>query len=129
VKRPGGQSQFSAQLRAQVASSPPMQALLGWVADHPAGDLSVEALAKRTHLSPRHFARVFREEVGVTPAAYVAEARLEHARRALEESQQGMKTIASRAGFGSSESLRRAFHARLGITPGEYRERFQRRAS
>jgi transcriptional regulator GlxA family with amidase domain len=126
VKRPGGQSQFSSQLRAQMAASPQLQALLGWVAEHPSGDLSVEALAKRMHLSPRHFARVFREEIGITPAAYVLDARLEHARRALEESRHGLKTIAMHAGFGSDESLRRAFHARLGITPGDYRDRFQR---
>ncbi len=128
LKRPGGQSQFSMHLRAQLTEAAPLQTLLRYIADHPADDLSVEALAERVHLSPRHFARVFREEVGATPAAYVLDARLEHARRALEESQQGLKTIAARTGFGSEESIRRAFHARLGVTPGDYRERFQRAA-
>lgn len=93
----------------------------------PCGDLSVRALAKRARLSPRQFARVFREQVGTTPAAYVLDARLDEARRALVESNDGVKAIAKRAGFGSFESLRRAFLARLGVTPNEYRERFSTR--
>jgi transcriptional regulator GlxA family with amidase domain len=128
LKRPGGQSQFSMHLRAQLTEPAPLQDLLSFIADHPASDLSVEALAERVHLSPRHFARVFREMVGATPAAYVLDARLEHARRALEDSREGLKTIAARAGFGSEESIRRAFHSRLGVTPGDYRQRFQRAA-
>lgn len=127
VKRPGGQAQFSVQLKGQVSSSPAIQKLLGWIAENLDQDLEVEKLARKAGQSPRHFARVFAREVGKAPASYVLEARLERARRELEDSPQGIKVVAARAGFGSEESLRRVFLRRLGVTPGEYRKRFQRR--
>ncbi len=86
LKRPGGQSQFSSQLEAQLADRAPLRELQGWIAGHPTADLSVEALAKRVALSPRHFARVFARDLGVTPARYVERVRVEVARRRLEES-------------------------------------------
>ena len=84
VQRPGGQSQFSAQLGAQVAARDPLRDLQAWIAEHPDEDHSVERLAARVAMSPRHFARVFRDEVGSTPAAYVESVRVEVARRLLE---------------------------------------------
>jgi transcriptional regulator GlxA family with amidase domain len=128
VRRPGGQAQFSAQLAAQHALRPGLRDLQTWIAERPAEDLSVGALASRASMSPRHFARAFREEIGMTPAAYVECARVEHARRLLETTDLGFTEIARESGFGSSETLRRAFARRLGVAPSDYRQRFQNSA-
>jgi transcriptional regulator GlxA family with amidase domain len=123
--RPGGQSQFSAHLAAQGAERAPIRDTVAWIADHPAADLSVETLARRAGMSPRNFARVFRAEVGATPARHVARVRLDAARRWLEESDAPAKVVAARCGFGSVESLRRALRDALRVTPGDYRARFR----
>lgn len=124
LKRPGGQSQFSAQLSAQIAEREPLRDLQAWIADHLDRDLSVPALAERACMSPRNFARAFRQEVGVTPAVYVEAARIEAARVALDGSREPIESIARRCGFGTVETMRRAFHRRLGVGPSSYRERF-----
>jgi transcriptional regulator GlxA family with amidase domain len=124
LKRPGGQSQFSTQLSAQIAEREPLRDLQAWIADHLDADLSVAALAERAHMSPRNFARAFRGEVGVTPAAYVEAARVEAARVALDGTREPIESIARRCGFGTVETMRRAFHRRLGVGPSSYRERF-----
>jgi transcriptional regulator GlxA family with amidase domain len=124
LRRPGGQSQFSAQLAVQAADREPLRELQAWIADHLNQDLSVEALADRVAMSPRNFARVFSREVGVTPARFVEQARVEAARRRLEESAHGVDAIASQCGFGTAESMRRAFLRRLHVPPSAYRHRF-----
>ncbi|MBI1815088.1 MAG: GlxA family transcriptional regulator [Deltaproteobacteria bacterium] len=124
LRRPGGQSQFSAQLAVQAADREPLRELQAWIADHLNRDLSVEALADRVAMSPRNFARVFTREVGVTPARFVEQARVEAARRRLEESAHGVDAIASQCGFGTAESMRRAFLRRLRVAPSAYRHRF-----
>jgi transcriptional regulator GlxA family with amidase domain len=88
--------------------------------------LSVENLAARAAMSPRNFARVFVREVGVTPAHFVEQLRIEAARRLLETSRRSHDEVAAASGFGSSELMRRAFHRSLGISPGAYRDRFKR---
>jgi transcriptional regulator GlxA family with amidase domain len=125
VRRPGGQSQFSTQLRAQSAERAPIRDLQTWIVEHPADDLSVTALAERVAMSPRHFARVFSRETGVTPAVYAERARVDMARRLLEETGLGLDAVAEGAGFGSVETLRRAFHRSLGVAPSDYRSRFR----
>jgi transcriptional regulator GlxA family with amidase domain len=125
VRRPGGQSQFSVQLSAQPAQRPGLRDLQQWVADHPTEDLSVAALAQHAAMSPRHFARAFRDEIGMTPATYVESTRVEHARRLLETSDLGFAEVARASGFGSIETMRRAFARRLGVAPSDYRHRFQ----
>jgi len=125
LKRPGGQSQFSAQLAAQAAEREPLRDLQAWIAEHPGGDCSVAALARRVAMSPRNFARVFGREVGATPARFVETTRVESARRRLEESADGVEAVATRAGFGSAESMRRAFLRTLGVPPSAYRGRFR----
>lgn len=125
LKRPGGQSQFSAQLAAQAAEREPIRELQAWIADHPAADCAVAALARRIAMSPRNFARVFTREVGMTPARFVETARVEAARRRLEESADGVDAVATRSGFGTAESMRRAFLRSLGIPPSAYRGRFR----
>src|SRR5262249_19526249 len=129
LRRPGGQSQFSAQLAAQAAEREPLRDLQGWIADHLEEDLSVPALAARAAMSPRNFARVFHREIGVTPARYVEALRVEAARRRLEESTNGVDAVASRAGFGSAETMRRAFARRLRVAPSAYRSRFEASAA
>jgi transcriptional regulator GlxA family with amidase domain len=129
VQRPGGQSQFSAQLRAQRASTTSIADLQAWLADHLAEDLGVEALAARVGMSPRTFARVFRRETGTTPAAFVEELRVEAARRLLETTDLTVAAVAGRVGVKHAETLHRAFHRRLGTTPDRYRQHFSRRAS
>ncbi|MGW6569590.1 GlxA family transcriptional regulator [Streptomyces sp. NPDC054975] len=124
LRRPGNQAQFSAQLAAQTAHRSPLRDLQHWITEHPAGDLSVEALAERARLSPRHFARAFRAETGTTPGRYVDRVRLEHARRLLEETADGVQEVARAAGYGTPEAMRRAFVKTLGTAPAEYRRRF-----
>jgi transcriptional regulator GlxA family with amidase domain len=127
VRRPGGQSQFSAQLAAQTAEREPLRELQAWIADNPGADLSVPALAERACMSERNFARAFRREVGMTPAAYVEAARLERARMALEAGDTSVDRVAREAGFGTVETMRRAFQRRLGVSPADYRSRFRPR--
>jgi transcriptional regulator GlxA family with amidase domain len=125
VKRPGGQSQFSAQLAAQTAEREPLRELQEWIAGNLDADLSVPALARRAHMSERNFARAFARELGMTPAAYVETARVEAARIVLESSASpGLEAVARQNGFGTVETMRRAFHRRLGVGPAQYRARF-----
>ena len=125
LKRPGGQSQFSIQLAMQQSESPVMQELQKWVLDNLSTDLTVEVLAKRASMSPRNFARVFKAEFRVTPAAFVESARLEAARRSLEESDHSIETVSIACGFKSPDRMRRAFLRHVGVSPQDYRKRFQ----
>jgi transcriptional regulator GlxA family with amidase domain len=117
VRRPGGQSQFSAQLRAQFAERGPIRELQSWILEHTGDDLRVESLARRAGMSPRNFARVFRREVGLTPACFVEEVRVEVARRLLETTRLDVSSVAQASGFGSDRTLRQAFVRRVGATP------------
>jgi len=126
LKRPGGQSQFSVALMAQSADRQPIRDLQGWIGEHPgAADLSVAALARRAAMSGRNFARVFTREVGMTPARFVERARVEAARRRLEESSVGFEVVATESGFSSTEIMRRAFLRTVRVNPAEYRRRFR----
>jgi len=129
LKRPGGQSQFSAPLQAQAAAADgnvPNQfaPLHGWIAAHVADDLRVERLAEQAGMSPRTFARVYAAKMGTTPARTVEKIRIEAVRRALEDTEMPIKQIAAVCGFGPEERLRRAFARQVGTTPAEYRRRF-----
>ncbi len=124
LRRPGNQTQFSEQLAAQLAQREPIREVQRWVADNPGHDLSVEALARRANLSARQFARAFTAEVGVPPGKYVGRVRLETARRLLEDTGDGVEEIARRCGYGTPESMRRAFLRGVGVGPAEYRRRF-----
>ena len=125
LRRPGSQSQFSAQLCAQVAERQPLRDVQQWIAEHPAADLSVETLAERASLSPRQFARAFAAETGLPPGRYVDLARLEAARRHLEDTAAGVEQAARACGYGTPEAMRRAFVRALGVSPAEYRRRFR----
>ena len=124
AQRPGGQSQFSAQLAVRRAEREPLRELLAFVAEHPEADLSVPALARRATMSVRTFARVFRQEVGTTPAAFVQRSRVESARRLLETTHRSVDDIARACGFGTVETMHRAFQRTVQTTPGQYRRLF-----
>jgi transcriptional regulator GlxA family with amidase domain len=124
LKRPGGQSQFSAHLAAQIASEGRIQAVQHWILDHLSLDLSLAALAERAAMSLRNFTRVFQNETGITVADFVEMARVDAARRLLEDSDTPLQRVASRCGFNSVDTMRRAFLRRIGTAPSEYRDRF-----
>jgi transcriptional regulator GlxA family with amidase domain len=124
LRRPGNQSQFSATLAAQQAEREPLREIQRAVLEDIAGDHRVEAMATRAHMSPRHFARAFRAETGVTPARHVERVRVEAARRQLEDTSEPIAAIAASCGFGTAETMRRVFLRTLHVGPAEYRRRF-----
>jgi transcriptional regulator GlxA family with amidase domain len=125
LRRPGSQSQFSATLASQQPDRDSLREVQRLVVEDVAGTHTVDAMAARAHMSPRHFARAFRCETGVTPARYVERVRLEAARRRLEESAEPLASVASACGFGTGETMRRSFLRTLGVGPAEYRRRFR----
>jgi transcriptional regulator GlxA family with amidase domain len=124
LRRSGGQSQYSAPLRLSSAQAPAVRDLVTFAVEHPAADLSVQALAQRLGLSPRQLSRVFRRETGHSPAEVVEKIRVETAQRAITVSRAGLEAVAAQAGFGSAEIMRRVFLRLLGTTPSDYRARF-----
>ncbi|RSS56306.1 helix-turn-helix domain-containing protein [Streptomyces sp. WAC07061] len=128
LKRQGGQSQFSVPLSRPAAGRRDIDDLRLYIADHLDADLSAPALAARMCLSERHFARVFTQETGTSPAAYVEAARIEVARRVLETTDSPLDQVAAAAGLGSAETLHRAFRRQLATTPAAYRRRFRTQA-
>lgn len=125
MMRPGGQSQFSAHLIAQKANDPAINAALEFILKNPADPLTVTGLAAMVALSERTFARRFKDETGVTPAAYVETSRVQAARVALETTDQSIDQVAVMTGFQNAERMRRAFQRHLGVSAGEYRDRFR----
>lgn len=124
LHRPGNQSQFSAPLSVQSADRRALRDVQHHIVAHLGDDLSVDALAAHAAMSPRHFARCFRDETGATPARFVEAARIEAARRRLEESADSVESIARACGFGTAETMRRAFLRNVHVAPTEYRRRF-----
>jgi transcriptional regulator GlxA family with amidase domain len=124
VKRPGNQAQFSAPLEAQTRGEGRFAGLVQWLLEHLHEDLGVERLAERSSMSVRNFARVFRERFGSTPARFVERLRLERACVLLTSGRDSIERIAGSTGFASADVLRRAFRARYGASPLEYRQRF-----
>lgn len=125
LKRPGGQSQFSAPLRVQTVEGP-LAPLLEWIAENPSVDLRTETLAERANMSLRNFFRAFEEATGTTPADWVERTHLDHAKRLLEQTPLAVDQVAFQSGFGTYERMRKTFARRLHVTPGEYRGRFSR---
>ena len=121
LRRPGGQTQVSASLAAQASEMKAIQELQVWIAENLRDNLSVPKLAEQTAMSVRNFERVFTRELGKTPSHYVLQMRAEAARRQLERTDQGLKQIAAACGFGSADSMWRAFLRSVGTTPHKYR--------
>ena len=124
MKRPGGQQQFSDQLRFQTTSAPKIRELVAFVHNHLEEDLGVERLADEARLSPRHFARLFRESLGMPPGEFVERARLGEAVARLAETEVPIDVVATGIGYRSADAFSRAFRRKFGITPSEYRDRF-----
>ena len=123
LKRPGGQAQYSAALSLQGGGAR-FDALHAWMAEHLGGALDTPALAARAGMSERSFLRHYRAATGVTPARALERLRVEAARRMLADGTAPMKRVAERCGFGTDETLRRAFLRVLGTSPQAYRDRF-----
>jgi len=126
MKRPGGQSQFSAPLQSQSIEGP-LASVLGWIVENPCEDLRTERLAEKANMSLRNFFRAFEAATGTSPADWVEMARTEIAKRHLEEGSEKVEQVAYKAGFSSYEQMRKAFARRMGVSPTQYRSRFARR--
>lgn len=124
LRRPGGQSQFAAPTWIERAASEPVREAQLLVDAAPGEDHRVPVLAARVGMSERHFTRVFARQVGMSPARYVERVRIDAARRLLEAEPATTEAVARRCGFGTGETLRRAFHRQLGVAPDDYRKRF-----
>jgi transcriptional regulator GlxA family with amidase domain len=124
LKRSGGQEQYSEPLQFQTESVSRFSELTTWVQSHLVHDLSVEALAGRACLCPRHFVRKFKAEFGCTPSDFVERLRLDEARRRLCGYDNSIENVGLSVGFKSADAFRRAFERRLGINPSDYRRRF-----
>ncbi len=125
LQRPGGQSQFSERLAVPAGIAPPIREILDRIVTEPAGDHRLPRLAQRAALSERHLRRLFSAQTGTTPARFTERVRVEAARELLQDTSAAVETVAARCGFGSSETMRRAFLRILGVGPAEYRARFR----
>ena len=128
LHRPGGQTQFATPVWVPRSGRSPVREAQARVESAPDGDHRVVVLAAGASMSERHFTRVFTAEVGESPSRFVERVRIEAARRELESTRDTLEAIAGRCGFGTSETLRRAFHRRLHTSPDAYRHRFAARA-
>jgi transcriptional regulator GlxA family with amidase domain len=124
LKRPGGQSQFSVPLE-QVCTTRRVEDLRHHILRHLREPLTVADLAAHAHVSDRQLTRIFKSELGTTPHAYIESVRVERARHLLESSDDTLERVASTCGFGTVDTLVRAFRRRLETTPAEYRRRFR----
>ncbi|MDT5352802.1 MAG: hypothetical protein QOJ56_1334 [Mycobacterium sp.] len=124
LRRPGGQTQFAAPVWVARAKREPIRAVQDAVESEPGRAHSIDELARRAAMSPRHFTRVFTDEVGEAPGAYVERVRTEAARRQLEQTDDTVVAIAARCGFGTPETMRRNFIRRIGVSPDQYRKTF-----
>ncbi|BBZ39762.1 GlxA family transcriptional regulator [Mycobacterium conspicuum] len=124
LRRPGGQTQFAAPVWMPRAKRTSVREVQEAIETEPGGSHSIDELARRAAMSPRHFTRVFTDEVGEAPGQYVERVRTEAARRQLEETDDTVVAIAARCGFGTAETMRRNFIRRVGISPDQYRKAF-----
>lgn len=125
LQRPGGQAQFSVWAQAELPVTRGLRAILDAVVSDPGADHSIAAMAGRAAVSERTLVRMFGDQVGMTPARFVEQARLEAAKVLLATGDHGQEAVARRAGFGGPDTMRRTFLRNLGISPGTYRSRFR----
>jgi len=121
IRRPGGQSQFAPTTWRGLAETSPIRHAQDMINANPGADLSIEAISNSVGVSQRHFSRLFRQEVGETPARYIESVRVSAARQHLEQTTTSVESVARLCGFGSAETLRRAFQRQVRTTPDSYR--------
>ncbi len=121
VRRSGGENQFSTALAFQNSSKIPLRELPIWIIENLREALSIDRLASRLGMSVRNFSRTFAREFGSTPNKFIAKMRVETAKRMLADSDKSMDEIAAECGFGSVDSMQRAFRHETGRAPGEFR--------
>ncbi|MFI1917659.1 GlxA family transcriptional regulator [Nocardia sp. NPDC020380] len=121
--RVGGQRQYAIPPHR---GHPPesMSPLLDWCKSHLSEDLTLQALAKRSDLSPRTLHRRFESQLGVTPAAWVQSQRLTHAATLLQTTTLPISSIAAAVGLPDPTNFRKQFRAATGVNPHHYRETF-----
>lgn len=122
--RDGGQAQFIARA-VPSCDADTLGPLLTWMLENLGEDLSVERLARESHMSARTFARRFRDETGTTPHAWVTRQRVQAAEELLERSDRPVEWIAAEVGFGNAAALRHHFVKVRGVSPQQYRRTFQ----
>lgn len=122
-QRDGGQAQF---IRTPVpdCDAETLGPLLTWIVEHLDEPLTVESLARRSAMSPRTFARRFREETGTTPHAWITSQRVLAAEALLERSHRSVDEVAAEVGFTNAATLRHHFTKVRGLSPQRYRQRF-----
>jgi transcriptional regulator GlxA family with amidase domain len=125
LQRPGGQAQFSVWAESALPATGGLREVVDSVVANPGGDHSIVVMASRAAVSERHLVRMFRDQVGMTPARFVEQARLEAAKVLLATGDQSQEVVARRAGFGTPDTMRRTFRRNLGVSPGTYRIRFR----
>ena len=125
LQRPGGQAQFSVWTQSALPATGGLRDIMDAVIADPAGDHSAAAMSARAVVSERHLVRMFRDQIGLTPARFVEQARLEAAKVLLATGDLSQESVARRTGFGTTDTLRRAFRRNLGVSPGVYRNRFR----
>jgi transcriptional regulator GlxA family with amidase domain len=121
--RAGGQAQYVARAVPECESEA-LAPLLQWIGEHLDEEIGVETLAAKVHMSPRTFARRFKEETGTTPWNWVLGQRVQSAEELLERTDLPVEAIAARAGFGNAAALRHHFTRARGVTPVQYRRTF-----
>lgn len=124
LRRPGGQTQFAAPVWSGAAHHDGIREAVDLIHADPGADISVPTLAATAAMSTRNFTRVFAREVGTPPGRYLEQVRVAAARRLLETSTDTTDVVADRCGFGTAETMRRAFQRCVGTSPGAYRRRF-----
>ena len=124
LERTGGQAQYIAH-----DSPPPAGASLGplldWLERNLSRNLSLPVIARRAAMSTRTLSRRFREQAGITPAHWVARARVRRAQVLLETTDLSVEQVAAEVGLGSSAVLRERFGKVVGTSPQAYRRAFQ----
>ncbi len=125
LKRPGGQSQFSTHLAAQMTGKTSLQKVLDYILENLQADLSIDKLAMLAGMSSRNLSRVFRKEVGMTPLDFIEATRIDAARLMLQDTSEPLQRISYACGFGTVDNMRRVFVRNLGVGPLEYRNTFR----
>ncbi|MDT0462691.1 GlxA family transcriptional regulator [Streptomyces gibsoniae] len=122
--RDGGQAQYVERPLPRSQCDTVAEVLV-WMERHLDGEVTVEQLAARAHMSPRTFARRFQQETGTTPYRWILRQRVLLAQELLERTDETMDAIADRTGFGTAAALRHQFGRALGTTPAAYRRTFR----